>query len=641
MKNIKDNLVTVRKNKIHILMLGMLLNCMAVITASSQNAPPFTDNSHYSQVYGHHKFYRLYLPESYAADEKKYPVIYFFHGWGGRHFKDDNALLNYEGIKLLVDKYQVILVMWDGNIDTTEPRPYNVGNHNDVKFSVQEKDYFPELVAHIDSGYRTLSDRQHRGIIGFSMGGFMSFFLAGKYPDKINSAVSLAGSPEFFVGYPGNHTFYPVRYAFKNLSDVKIRMHNGDSDILYYLNDEVKEGAKWEGIKLDYWKFHGGHMVDKTGETKVFEKAVKFITDAFSKPAAPKPGWSHYDLYSSFNVWNYDIKTGKHEPGFSYMKKVDKTGFGFYAHKWLPLGPSLALDSIFIKTAPVYKVGESYHIVTYKINTGTVDSSIQQADADGRLSFFYNRPGIETGIYKNDDSASVIFLDYQTGEKNIYLHNHQTEHISLRLFNRGNTKYLREKLKVTLFTSDSSIILSNKFNEIAIKAGQRIINVPPFTIACNKKSPVHAEPSQIKFKVTVEAGKQTFTDDFIVPVLYDAPLLDSISVDDQLLVRGQAYGTGNGNGRANAGENIMLYSGAHRLRLYTTDKWVLADQEKLADEIIPARWPDGYTFSSIVKISPDCPDGHVIEFYASFETKSFNPIERKTTWGKVNLTIHK
>lgn len=283
MKNIKDNLVTVRKNKIHLLMLGILLNCMAVITASSQNAPPFTDNSHYSQVYGHNKFYRLYLPESYAADEKKYPVIYFFHGWGGRHFKDDNALLNYEGIKLLVDKYQVILVMWDGNIDTTEPRPYNVGNHNDVKFSVQEKDYFPELVAHIDSGYRTLSDRQHRGIIGFSMGGFMSFFLAGKYPDKINAAVSLAGSPEFFVGYPGNHTFYPVRYTFKNLSDVKIRMHNGDSDILYYLNDEVKEGAKWEGIKLDYWKFHGGHMVDKTGETKVFEKAMKFITDAFSK----------------------------------------------------------------------------------------------------------------------------------------------------------------------------------------------------------------------------------------------------------------------------------------------------------------------------------------------------------------------
>ena len=75
--------------------------------------------------------------------------------------------------------------MWDGNIDTTEPRPYNTGNHEHVKYRVQMKDYFPELVEHIDSSYRTLPDRQHRGIIGFSMGGFMSFFLAGKYPDKV------------------------------------------------------------------------------------------------------------------------------------------------------------------------------------------------------------------------------------------------------------------------------------------------------------------------------------------------------------------------------------------------------------------------------------------------------------------------
>lgn len=628
------------KNKIHLLLLGILFNSLVVIPALSQSSSPFTDTGHYSQVFGHDKFYRLYLPKGYTSCGKRYPVIYFFHGWGGRHFKDDNALLNYEGIKLLVDKYQVILVMWDGNIDTTEPRPYNVGNHNDVKFNVQEKDYFTELVAHIDSCYRTLPNRQHRGIIGFSMGGFMSFFLAGKYADKINAAVSLAGSPEFFVGYPGNHTLYQVRYTFKNLSDVKIRMHNGDSDILYYLNDEVKEGAKWEGTKLDYWKFHGGHMVDKPGETKVFEKAIKFITDAFSKPAELKPGWSHYDLYPSFTIWNYEIKTDKKEPGFVYMKKVDKTGFGFYTHQWLPLGPSIALDSIFIKTSPLYKAGKEYHIVTYKVNTGTIDSSLQEADANGRLSFFYNYPGIETGIYKDDDSASIIFLDYKTGEKNLYLHNQQTGFISLRLFNRGNTKYIPGKLKVTLSTSDSGITISNKTHEIVIKAGQRIINIPAFTIACNKKKPAHAEPPQIKFNVTVEAGKQILTDDFIVPVLYESPLLDSIKVDDQLLVREQAYGTGNGNGRADAGENIMLYSGSHRLRLYTMDKWVLDDKEKLADEIIPARWPDGYTLSSIVKISPDCPDGHVIEFYASFETKSFNPIERKTTWGKVNLTIH-
>ncbi|MEJ7588005.1 MAG: hypothetical protein WKI04_10640 [Ferruginibacter sp.] len=124
-----------------------------------------------------------------------------------------------------------------------------------------------------------------------------------------------------------------------------------------------------------------------------------------------------------------------------------------------------------------------------------------------------------------------------------------------------------------------------------------------------------------------------------MPVLYESPEFNSIKVDDQVPVRERTYGKGNGNGIADAGEHIMLYSSHHRLRLYTADKWVIREEEQATDEVIPAKWPDGFTLSSVVKISPDCPDGHVIEFYASFETKTFNPIERKTTWGKVNLVI--
>ena len=78
---------------------------MAMASAWSQGRIAYTDRQHYSTVFGHDKSYRLYLPEGYESSTKKYPVIYFFHGWGGRHFKDDNALLNYEGIKPLVDKY--------------------------------------------------------------------------------------------------------------------------------------------------------------------------------------------------------------------------------------------------------------------------------------------------------------------------------------------------------------------------------------------------------------------------------------------------------------------------------------------------------------------------------------------------------
>lgn len=612
--------------------------CFYSISLFSQSPVVYTDKSHFSKVFGHTKEYRLYLPAGYESSDKHYPVIYFFHGWGGRHFKDDNALLEYEKIKTLVDKYQVLLVMWDGNIDTTEPRPYNTGNHENVKYEVQMKDYFPELITHIDAAYRTLTDRQHRGIIGFSMGGFMSFFLAGKYPEKISAAVSLAGSPEFFVGYPDNHTLYPVRYTFKNLQDVNIRMHNGDSDILYYLNDEVNEGAKWEGITLDYWKFHGPHMVDYAGETKVFESTMRFVTETFNKPITPKPRWSHYDLYPVFDVWGYSIRSNKNVPGYIYLRNVDKNGFGLYSNQWLPDGPPVTIDSITVKTPPIYVAGKKYSIVFYDKKTGKATINTQQADRTGSLSFFFKHTEIETGIYENANAASFLCVDYTVDKSNRFLHNNQSNLLSVKLLNRANNTS-SSKIIVNLSTRDSSISIANKNITASIPVKSRIITLPPFHIKNNKKAPPHAEPSQVKFNLTIQSGNQSFSDDIIVPVLFDAPLFDSIQIDDQSPIREKAFGTGNGNRIAEAGEIIMIYSGTHRLRLYSENKWV--SKEKVIDEMIPARWPDGFTVNSLITISPDCPDGHVIELYGSYETKEFNPIERKTHWGKIKLTIRK
>ena len=85
-----------KRNKTYQLFFCILLFCVAVIPALSQSKVAYTDRQHYSNVFGHDKSYRLYLPEGYESSNKKYPVIYFFHGWGGRHFKDDNALLNYD-----------------------------------------------------------------------------------------------------------------------------------------------------------------------------------------------------------------------------------------------------------------------------------------------------------------------------------------------------------------------------------------------------------------------------------------------------------------------------------------------------------------------------------------------------------------
>ena len=598
------------------------------------------DALHYSKAFGCNKYYRIYLPQGYETSLKEYPVIYFFHGWGERYFGNSIALPEPGKIKALADKYQIIMVMWDGNIDTAEKRPYNTGDHEHVKYDVQMKDYFPELVEHIDNTYRTLASRQHRGIIGFSMGGFMSFFLAGRYPDKVIAAVSLAGSPEFFIGHPENHTLYPMRYMFRNLQDVKIRLHNGDSDILYYLNDEVQQGAKWEGVPLDYQTFHGGHMVDKPGEVKVFESAIQFVNAAFSTRPALSDRWSHIDIYSRFTVWDYEVTTNKNIPGYIRITNVDDAGFGLHQYKWLPDGPPLNTGSVQVVTAPLYKPQKQYHVVTYTKETGQIKEIIKQADTTGRISLAYKQPGVETGIYSEDAKASFIVLDYNTGAYTPFLYNGRNNALSLKLFNRGNANLPPGKIKISLSCTDTAVHFPANTMDVKIIPGQRIIHSSPFSVFLNKKLPQHAEPSSLNIKVITDYNDKRFIDKVIVPVLYDAPAFDSIQIDDGRIVREHPFGTGNGNGVAEAGEKILLYKGSHRLRLYTNDRWVIREDGDLADEMIPSVWIDGFTMSSVVKISPDCPDGHTIDFYGSFETKVFDPIERKTTWGRIKITVH-
>ncbi|GGM88283.1 hypothetical protein GCM10010967_21130 [Dyadobacter beijingensis] len=608
-----------------------ILICFAYMTCVHAQAP-YQDLTHDSRIFGHQKYFRLYLPENYATSGKRYPVIYFFHGWGGRHFMDDNAKLEYAMLQKLVDQYQVIMVMWDGNIEEKEPRPYNVGNHEDVKFQVQMKDYFPELVRHIDQFYRTLADRDNRGIIGFSMGGFMSLFLSGKYPDMVCAGVSIMGSPEFFVGTSENHTLYPVRYTFGNLQDVKMRIHTSPTDILYFLNQEVKAGAAWEGKPIEMEEFPGGHMVDDPGQTRRFEKAMAFVAREFGKKHPVPAKWSHYDLYGDFGLWGYEVKSDKNQPGFIYLKDVTPEGFGVYTQKWLPHGPALPMGTIQVKTAPVYQPNAIYKRVNYSFKSQQVMVSDVRADASGSIALEFDAEGNETGIYKPGGHGGWGFLDYRINGKQWLKNNGNV--FKMRLFNRGNEAAGAVRIVVTSLDKDAVVRDSVK----TIRAGGRIAQGPDFEIICNQKPPLHAEPADVRLKIAVHDGNAVRSTVINVPVDFDVPEFTNLNIDDGKLVRQVALGKGNADGKPDAGEDIVLYEGDKRLKINISNTGIDASKEQFTDEMIPARWPDGFTQQSIIRISLDATE---IECLASYETKTFNPIERKVTWGRVRLKVGK
>jgi hypothetical protein len=615
---------------------------------------PFEDKTHFSQVFGKEKTYRLYLPDSYENSGKQYPVIYFFHGWGGRYFKDDSAKLEYEKLGELVNKYQVILVMWDGNIDEAESRPYNIGSHKDVKFNIQMKDYFPELISHIDSTYHTLKDRNNRGIIGFSMGGFMSFYLAGKYPDKVSAAVNMVGSQDFFVGLPENHTLYQMRYMFDNLRDVGLLFHNRTNCPMSGLNDEVDYGAQWSEMPTyEYRKMEGNHQVDEPGETKVFESAMQFVVNRFENPVRRQQKWSHSDLCPNFELWGYSVKSEKNEPGFICLKDVDSSGFGFYTHKWMPEGPALKNFKTSIFTAPVYEPNAEYSISIFSLNENKTDQLTRTSDNEGRIHIELKGEDCEVGISKKNIQAGFTAFGYQLSHPGKFLKTNQQEELSIRIFNRGGVIGNNQRIKLKLSCADSSLQILSPEQEILVPLNSSAFNSKPIQVLCSKTPPADGSPESLRMHVDLKMDSLHFTDVVILRLRYDVPEFTNIQVDDgrfvaPTLVQGDynksaidsVYGVGNADGAVSCGEQIMLYEKEHRLRLYSNDPFVVATQERLVDEFLPGQWPDGMTLSSVVKIADNCPAGHEIEFLAHYETKTFMPMYRNVQWGKVKIRVN-
>lgn len=583
---------------------------------------------HFSQAFGREKPYRIFLPDDYSTSHKRYPVIYYLHGNTGSHE------LNIDGVAQLVIENSVILVAWNGRSVDSDLRPYNIGNHSNINYPIQFKDYFLELVNHIDTTYRTINDRTNRAVIGHSMGGIMSFFLAGKYPDMIGTAVNSKGSPEFFIGYPENHSLYHVRYMFKNLFGVKLRFTNSTVGELVNLNNEVNEGALNElGLDYEYLVYEGGHRL----RASEFKDAFNFVIPALKNPLPEPKRWSHADLYPNFDIWGYEVKSNLSEPGFIEMKGVTQGGMGITTKKWQPDGRLIPGVEINVKTPAIYSPETIYTLLDYNETQDVKTISEVKTDAEGKISFIVSHENHQIGISNKKSPAEIVFAGYMVNGKGIFLGQKKENKLKLRLLNRGGS--IAKGLKVNLSTSTKGVTIANSSIEIAnIPAGELGWLLTEFKVTANNKPTTDGSPFKIRFDLSISDEKGlVWNDEFDAPVFYDVPEFTNIGIDDG---DSEMFGSGNGNNIAQPGEHILIYeitNGSHRTRLYYDDPYI--DHERLYDEVQPDKWGDGYSLSSIVHISEDCPPGHQIKFLASYEVKDWLAIRRDVTWGTFTITI--
>jgi poly(3-hydroxybutyrate) depolymerase len=217
--------------------------CILIAAATTFGATAkIADRSFYSSVFKETRNYRIFLPPDYDTSGKRSPVVYWFHGNSGRHNRHTRSDRNYDegpsydgdNIAAFVGTHDLIVVKVDGYNPRTPgedySRPWNVGPETDRQFPL----FFPEIVRYIDATYRTIADREHRGTAGLSMGGFMSYWIAGKYPDLVSNASNFMGSSEFVVGPRGFPSEYRHEEMRNNYVGVLTRLVMGTQDFIQF-----------------------------------------------------------------------------------------------------------------------------------------------------------------------------------------------------------------------------------------------------------------------------------------------------------------------------------------------------------------------------------------------------------------------
>lgn len=155
----------------------------------------------------------VYLPASYEQSKQHYPVIYYLHGFMGT-----DTITPY--MKSILDKgiatkkirpYILVIAdnytLFSGSFYSNSPL---IGDWTDFEAK--------ELVAYMDKNFRTIANRNARGLGGHSMGGYGVLKIGMLYPDVFSCVYAMSPGLIAFV-----KEFGPNSDSYKELASVKTK----------------------------------------------------------------------------------------------------------------------------------------------------------------------------------------------------------------------------------------------------------------------------------------------------------------------------------------------------------------------------------------------------------------------------------
>jgi hypothetical protein len=568
-------------------LLPLLLAAAAVL--SGQGGPPqatVQDLTHPSQVMGATREYRVYLPPDYAASKQRYPVVYWLHGFETSAEQDG---INRE-IAAYVGQHPLIVVS-TGPAETVGEFPL----------------YLPELIDHVDRTLRTIADRDHRGVTGYSAGGFMALWLGGKFPDLLSSASSFMGPTEYTLGPKGFDIETNLDDYYGNYGGVRTRLVTGTRDFIRFYDRRLN------GIWTYACDHHETEEFDAAHGAPGIAKTLDFHMQAFAHPL-PKPAvFDHADVYPNFTIWGWEVVSDRRRPGVTMLGNVSAAGFRSAVREWIPGGAAIPEVKLSIASPRHMYTPRSPHEITYlRLRDGKLRHAHARADAEGRLNFDLDGDEYEVGV----GAGPVLALTGYRVEGASWATAGTPLKLAIQVTNKGGGRSEPQTLQ---WQSPNPGV---KFDSTA----SRLAGLAPGETATVPVAVTVADPARTVLRMAAVAAGAHLP--IVIPLFPPAENTKDFQIADgrTLTVYQHAVhqeptqlGEGNGDGHASPGENfaVLIPDGAaYRAAEVFTDSVCVDTTMRASDSWGDYDHTGASAKFSLPAIRQDCAPGTVIHMLA-------------------------
>jgi len=201
----------------------------------------------------------VYTPPGYRADSGKYPVFYLVSGttdteetWfkvGRANFILDNLIAQKKAVPMIV-------VMPYGNMMGGTPMPSSPEAAK--MYQVFNDELLGNVIPYVEANYRTIADREHRAIAGFSRSGGQSLFTGFNNADKF----AWIGSYSAYLTPEVCNRYFSDLFAKPDATNARLMLlwlGVGSEDFLYQPAVEFEGFLKEKHIEHKSLVTGGGH----------------------------------------------------------------------------------------------------------------------------------------------------------------------------------------------------------------------------------------------------------------------------------------------------------------------------------------------------------------------------------------------